>query len=59
MLFAEKGVLAEGKTPADPVIPTMPEVKEHAAKAIARAAKNGTVLECRKNELVVKKGFFD
>jgi hypothetical protein len=29
---------------ADPVIPTLPEVKEHAAKAISRAAKNGIVV---------------
>lgn len=28
------------KGDADPVIPTLPEVKEHAAKAISRAAKN-------------------
>ena len=31
----------DGRGPADAIIPTMPEVKEHAARAIARAAKNG------------------
>ena len=31
----------KGKGDADPVIATLPEVKEHAARAIARAAKNG------------------
>ena len=31
----------KSKGEAEPIIPTLPEVKEHAAKAIARAAKNG------------------
>ena len=31
------------RSEADPIIPTPPEVKEHAARAIARAAKNGNV----------------
>ena len=38
-MYSEKG--GDGKTAADPVIPTLPEVKEHACRAIARAAKNG------------------
>ncbi|KAK2168768.1 hypothetical protein LSH36_14g03039 [Paralvinella palmiformis] len=35
----------QGRSDADPVIVTLPEVKEHAAKAIARAAKNGDNLK--------------
>ncbi|ELT95018.1 hypothetical protein CAPTEDRAFT_165326 [Capitella teleta] len=39
-LVKETGGLQKLKGDADPVIPTLPEVKEHAAKAISRAAKN-------------------
>ena len=34
----------QGRSDAEPMIPTLPEVKEHAAKALARAAKNGKML---------------
>ena len=43
----------DGRGPADAIIPTMPEVKEHAARAIARAAKNGRrLIVTNKSELL-------